>query len=35
MLIKDTENKKFDDPKITVQINDREFDQFQKLVEKN
>ena len=33
-FIKDTENKNFDDPKITVSISDKEFDSFQKLSEK-
>ena len=32
--IKDVENKKFDDPKITVGIEDREYDKFLNLVEK-
>ena len=33
--IKDVEEKKFDDPKITVSIEQREFDKFQNLIEKN
>ena len=33
-FISDTENKKFDDPKITVSINDKEYDQFLNLAEK-
>jgi 3-methyl-2-oxobutanoate hydroxymethyltransferase len=32
--IKDVEEKKFDDPKITVSIEDREFENFLNLVEK-
>ena len=32
--IKDVENKKFDDPKITVGIEDQEYDKFLNLVEK-
>ena len=33
-FITDTENKKFNDPKITVSIEDKEYDQFLNLVEK-
>jgi len=33
-FVNDTENKKFDDPKITVSIDDREYDQFLKLSDK-
>ena len=33
-FISDTENKKFDDPKITVSINAKEYDQFLNFVEK-
>jgi len=33
-FIADTENKKFNDPKITVSIEDKEYDQFLNLVEK-
>ena len=32
--IKDVESKKFDDPKITVGIEDQEYDKFLNLVEK-
>ena len=33
-FIVDTENKKFNDPKITISIEDKEYDQFLNLVEK-
>ncbi len=33
-FIRDTENKNFDDPKITVSIDDREYEKFLKLSEK-
>ena len=33
-FIRDTEEKKFDDPKITVSINDKEYDNFLSLAEK-
>ncbi len=33
-FIKDTENKNFDDPKITVNIEDKEYDSFLKMSEK-
>ena len=33
-FITDTENKKFNDPKITVSIDDKEYDQFLNLVDK-
>ena len=33
-FIQDTENKNFNDPKITVKIEDREYEEFLKLSEK-